>query len=314
MAPVVDVLNQVVPRLETHRAEPEHNRRRCRALVMRSTKAVGVILVVIATWIIITVQTLAADPQAKVLPEEILTQPPLRNSIGMELKLIPAGTFLMGSANGDSDEQPVHEVTISRPYYLGVTEVTNGQWQAVMGDVPSKWKNADLPVESVIWDDAVAFCKALSALPAERQAGRVYRLPTEAEWEYACRAGTSTKYSFGDDESLLGDFAWYSGNSGRQTHPVGQRRPNAWGLYDMHGNVWEWCSDWYGDYTAGAVRDPVGPASGSYRVLRGGSWYSAAWYCRSADRGRPFPSIRCSNDGFRLALSPSGASSPEAGE
>jgi formylglycine-generating enzyme required for sulfatase activity/serine/threonine protein kinase len=238
----------------------------------------------------------------------------IANSIGMQLKLIPAGTFSMGSANGDSDEQPVHEVTISRPYYLGVTEVTNGQWQAVMRDVPSKWKNADLPVESVSWEDAATFCNRLSSLPAERRAGRVYRLPTEAEWEYACRAGTTTAYSFGDDKSLLGDFAWYPGNSGRQTHPVGQKRPNAWGLYDMHGNVWEWCSDLYGDYAAGAVRDPAGPATGSLRVLRGGSWSYSAGRCRSAFRGRGNPSNRDSRVGFRLALSPSGASSPEASE
>jgi formylglycine-generating enzyme required for sulfatase activity len=314
MAPVVDVLNQVVPRLETHRAQREHNQRRCRALVMRSTKAVGVILVVIAAGISITVQTLAADPLAKALPEEMLSHPPVRNSIGMELKLIPAGTFLMGSANGSSDEQPVHEVTITKPYYLGVTEVTNGQWQAVMGDVPSRWKNADLPVENVSWADAATFCSRLSGLAAERQAGRVYRLPTEAEWEYARRAGTTTEYSFGDDDSLLGDFAWFDDNSGRQTHPVGEKRPNGWGLYDMHGNVWEWCSDWYGDYTAGAVRDPVGPASGSDRVLRGGGWYSPAWICRSEDRGGIDPSGRGSSYGFRLAVSPSGASSPEAGE
>jgi formylglycine-generating enzyme required for sulfatase activity len=314
MAPVVDVLNQVVPRLETHRAQREHNQRRCRALVMRSTKAVGVILVVIAAGISITVQTLAADPLAKALPEEMLSHPPVRNSIGMELKLIPAGTFLMGSANRDSNERPLHQVTISRPYYLGVTEVTNGQWQAVMGDVPSKWKNADLPVESVIWDDAVAFCKALSALPAERQAGRVYRLPTEAEWEYACRAGTSTEYSFGDDDLLLDYVAWHEGNSGNQTHPVGQKRPNAWGLYDMYGNVLEYCSDWFGDYAVGAVRDPAGPASGSYEVFRGGSWGSAAGSCRSAYRSGLGASFRFSNFGFRLAFSPSGASSPEAGE
>ena len=142
----------------------------------------------------------------------------------------------------------------------------------------------------------------------------MYRLPTEAEWEYACRAGTTTEYSFGDDVSVLGDFAWFDDNSGSQTHPVGQKRPNGWGLYDMHGNVWEWCSDWHGDYAAGAVRDPAGPASGSIRVLRGGCWYDSAGFCRSAFRIRFYPSYRFSNYGFRLALSPSGASSPEAGE
>ena len=237
----------------------------------------------------------------------------LTNSIGMKFVEIPAGTFSMGSANGPSDER-VHEVTITKPYYLGVYEVTNGDGKAVKGFVPGKWKDDNLPIESVTWHEAVAFCEALSALPAERQAGRVYRLPTEAEWEYACRAGTTTAYSFGDDESLLGDFAWFDDNSGSQTHPVGQKRPNGWGLYDMHGNVWEWCSDWKGGYGAAAATDPQGPASGSIRVLRGGSWYFTARFCRSADRYGYYPSYRNSNSGFRLALSPSGAGSPEAGE
>jgi formylglycine-generating enzyme required for sulfatase activity len=246
----------------------------------------------------------AADQQREAMEQQATATKPLKtltNSIGMKFVEIPAGTFSMG-----------RPVTISRPYYLGVTEVTNGQWQVVMGDAR---KDADLPVANVGWEDAATFCSRLSSLPAERQAGRVYRLPTEAEWEYACRAGTATEYSFGDDESLLGDFAWYSGNSGSHTRPVGQKKPNAWGLYDMHGNVWEWCSDWYGDYATGAVRDPKGPASGSYRVLRGGSWNRTARSCRSASRSWDFPSNRSSSYfGFRLALSPSGASSPEAGE
>jgi formylglycine-generating enzyme required for sulfatase activity len=231
----------------------------------------------------------------------------------MKFVEIPAGTFSMGSANGDSDDGPVHEVRISKPYYLGVYEVTNGDGKAVKGFVPSTWKDDNLPIESVTWDEAVAFCEALSALPAERQAGRVYRLPTEAEWEYACRAGTTTAYSFGDDESLLGDFAWFGANAGGSTHPVGQKKPNGWGLYDMQGNVWEWCSDRYGDYAAAAATDPQGPAQGSSRVLRGGSWHVTARYCRSAIRNGDYPSFRISF-GFRLALSPSGAGSPEAGE
>ena len=213
----------------------------------------------------------------------------LTNSIGMKFVEIPAGTFSMGSANGDSDDGPVHEVRISKPYYLGVYEVTNGDGKAVKGFVPSTWKDDNLPIESVTWDEAVAFCEALSALPAERQAGRVYRLPTEAEWEYACRAGTTTAYSFGDDESLLGDFAWFGANAGGSTHPVGQKKPNGWGLYDMQGNVWEWCSDRYGDYAAAAATDPQGPAQGSLRVLRGGSWNGTAGGCRSAYRGRRLP-------------------------
>ena len=159
----------------------------------------------------------------------------LENSVSMDFVLIPAGQFSMGSVAGDSDEQPVHEVTISQPFYLGVYEVTEADWSRVMGGNKG---SSTRPVLDVSWDDAVSFCAKLSALPAERAAGRVYRLPTEAEWEYACRAGTTTAYSFGDDASLLVDFAWFGGNSGGQTHPVGQKKPNPWGLYDMHGNVW----------------------------------------------------------------------------
>jgi eukaryotic-like serine/threonine-protein kinase len=143
-----------------------------------------------------------------------------------------------------------------------VYEVTQGEYERVMGTNPSHFKgDPRLPVETVSWQDAMTFCERLSALPAERSAGRVYRLPTEAEWEYACRAGSTTIYSFGDSEGSLGDYAWYDSNSGSKTHPVGQKRPNAWGLYDMHGNVWEWCSDWYdGSYYASSpVDDPTGP-------------------------------------------------------
>ena len=158
------------------------------------------------------------------------------------------------------------------------------------------------------------FCRKLSELPEERKAERVYRLPTEAEWEYACRAGTTTKYSFGEDEKLLGDYGWFDGNSDEQTHPVGQKKPNAWGLYDMHGNAWEWCSDWLGEYPYGEVTNPKGPSSGSNRVIRGGCWYDPGRRCPSANRFWSIPSRRIMVLGFRLALSPSGAESPEAGK
>jgi formylglycine-generating enzyme required for sulfatase activity len=237
--------------------------------------------------------------------EEIRSLTPLRNSIGMELRLLPAGRFEMSSNR---------KVRISRPFYIGVYQVTNSQWKAVMGDVPSKWEGADLPVESVSWEDVTMFCRRLSARPEEKRLGREYRFPTEAEWEYACRAGTTTEYSFGDDESILNVHAWFDANSGGQTHPVGQKRPNAWGLYDMHGNVWEWCDDWFEELSNGGFTDPKGPRSGSHRVLRGGSWRGTAWSCRSARRSGDYPSSRDSGSGFRLALSPSGASSPEAGE
>jgi formylglycine-generating enzyme required for sulfatase activity len=248
--------------------------------------------------------------------DEILALPPLENSIGMKLKLLPAGTFTMGEAGGDSDERP-HEVTLSRPFYLGVNEVTNAQWRRVMGNVPSTWKDADRPVEQVSWEEAVEFCRKLSELPAEKKAGRVYRLPTESEWEYACRAGTTTRYSFGDAEGKLGEHGWFDTNSGGETHPVGKKRPNPWGLYDMHGNLFEWCSDWYGEYPKDAVTDPQGPSGASARVFRGGCWNFSARACRSASRFRYDPLFRLPLHylGFRLALSLSGsqASPPEAG-
>jgi formylglycine-generating enzyme required for sulfatase activity len=229
--------------------------------------------------------------------------PPLGNSIGMELRLLAPGRFTMGQAGSETP----HEVTLTKPFYIGVYEVTNAQWQRVMGSVPSRWKEQDRPVERVSWDDAVEFCRRLSALPDEHKAGRVYRLPTEAEWEYACRAGSTTRYCFGDDESRLGDYGWFDGNSGDQTHPVGRKKANAWGLFDMHGNVWEWCSDRYADYGRGDVTDPQGPSGASVRVFRGGSWLYPAWSCRSAYRDGHAPSRRLFDLGFRLALSPSGA-------
>jgi len=246
-------------------------------------------------------------------PGNTPAQPILVNSVGISLKYCPPGKFTMGDAGGDSDEKP-HLVTLTRPFYVGVHEVTNAQWKKVMGSVPSNWKDDDHPVEQVTWKEVTEFCGKLSALPAERKAGRVYRLPTEAEWEYACRAGTTTKYSFGNDENLLGEYGWFNGNSGNATHLVGQKKPNAWGLYDMHGNVWEWCSDWHGDYGTNAVTDPQGSSSGSDRVFRGGFWRNTAGDCRSADRYWDYPSFRDSSLGFRLALSPSGAESPEAGK
>ena len=234
----------------------------------------------------------ASNPTPVELPESA-------NSIGMKFKLIPAGTFTMGE-NDDA-----HEVTLTKPFKMGVHEVTQAQYEQVMGVNRSWFTGANNPVETVGWEDAVEFCRKLSELPAEKAAGNVYRLPTEAEWEYACRAGTTTKHSFGDDESELG-YAWLSENSGDETHPVGSKLPNAWGLYDMHGNVWEWCQDWFFFSSSGSVTDPTGPATGSYRVIRGGSWSNTAGYCRSAYRGRYGPSGRSNGSGFRVSLSPSG--------
>ncbi len=238
--------------------------------------------------------------------ERMLSQPPIENSIGMRLNLLPAGTFRMGQTGGDSDETP-HDVTLTQPFYIGVHAVTNAQWKQVMGSVPSERSAKNLPVTNVNWDEVTEFCRKLSALPEEKLAGRVYRLPTEAEWEYACRAGSTTKWSFGDDESRLGDYAWFEGNSGKQTHPVGMKKPNAWGLFDMHGNVREWCCDGHSDYGSDAVTDPQGPSGTSGRVFRGGGWVDSAGDCRSARRLRRDPSYRIHYLGFRLALSPPGA-------
>ena len=223
------------------------------------------------------------------------------NSIGMRFVPIPAGTFTMGSADGEF-ETP-HEVTLTRSFELGVYEVTQEQYEAVMGTTPSHFKGPQNPAENVSWDEAVEFCRKLSELPAEKSAGYEYRLPTEAEWECACRAGTKTTYSFGDSSSKLGDYAWYNKNSGKTTHPVGGKKPNAWGLYDMHGNVWEWCQDWYGDYPSGSVTDPTGAAAGSYRVRRGGGWFSRPQRCRSAIRYGGSPGHRSYGLGFRVLRS-----------
>ncbi|MDR1817371.1 MAG: SUMF1/EgtB/PvdO family nonheme iron enzyme [Puniceicoccales bacterium] len=219
------------------------------------------------------------------------------------IKMLPvaAGSFQMGGK--ESDEKPVHTVTISKPFWLGETPVTQAQWKTVMGDEPSHFKNAgeNAPVECVSCERAMEFCKKLNE--AERTAGRlpegyVYALPTEAQWEYACRAGTT-----GDYAGNLEAMAWYEENSGGGTHAVAQKQPNAWGFYDMHGNVWEWCADWYDNYPTGSVTDPSGPRSGVLRVLRGGCWGSTAAYCRSARRDGGVPADRYNRGlGFRLAL------------
>jgi formylglycine-generating enzyme required for sulfatase activity len=200
-------------------------------------------------------------------------------------------------------------VTISKDYYLGVYEVTQEQYQRINGTNPSKFKGANYPVEKVSYVDAIAFCKKLSELPEEKAAGRVYRLPTEAEWEYACRAGSTTRFAFGDSESQLGAYCWFKENSNQTTHPVGEKLSNAWGLYDMHDNVWEWCSDWYGNYRTSAVTDPVGPKRTTDHVIRGGGLGNNAGGCRSAYRFKSHASERnfVYETGFRVALSSSEA-------
>jgi len=233
--------------------------------------------------------TTTNNPKPVELPESAA-------SIGMEFKLIPAGTFTMGE--GDS----AHEVTLTRPFYIGIHEVTRAQYEKVMGMIPSGLERGSNPVIMTTWHGAVDFCHRLNRLPAEQAAGNVYRLPTEAEWEYACRAGTTTKYSFGDDPEdyrQIWQYAWIEGNS-NGTQPVGKKKPNPWGLYDMHGNALEWCQDRYGKYPIGAVTNPTGPASGSSRVFRGGMAGIPSNYCGSATRGGNSPSYN--GAGLRLCL------------
>jgi len=227
---------------------------------------------------------------------------------------IPAGSFTMGSPKteqdrGDNENQV--PVRITKPFGIGLTVVTQGQWRAVMGSEP--WRHEgleddqcgdDFPAVYVSWHDAVLFCETLTGL--ERETGRLtatqsYRLPTEAEWEYACRAGTTTAYSFGDDPEQLGEYGWFGENSGGKLHPVAQKKPNPWGLFDMHGNVWEWCADWY-DGTLAGGDDPVGRAAGASRVLRGGDWSLGASFCRSAYRGLYDPWLRYGRDAFRVVV------------
>jgi formylglycine-generating enzyme required for sulfatase activity len=237
----------------------------------------------------------------------------ITNSIGMKLVLIPKGTFMMGSPIGeDCGNEGQHQVTISKDYYLGATPVTIAQYEKVTGrrgycglETESDMSVSDrliYPVACIPWEHAVEFCEKLSDLPAEKKEGRKYRLPTEAEWEYGCRAGSNTAYSFGATAELLGDYAWFGENSGRHPRPVGEKKPNAWGLYDMHGNVWEYCSDWYGEYTEGAVTDPTGPKEGDAHVIRGGSCNYSAAECRSAYRFERFYCRRRRFYGFRVVL------------
>ena len=264
-------------------------------------------------------------------PQDAVTQSyyacTFANSIGMEFSRIPAGTLLMGSPKeepGREEDEGQHLVTISEPFYMQVTEVTQGQWQKLLGKDPSYFSDCGdaCPVEQVTWSDAVEFCNRLSELEGLRIAYRVlegftvwekeaegYRLPTEAEWEYACRAGSTSAFYTGGitriREALdpnLDRAGWYFGNV-LGTQPVKGKVCNPWGLYDMHGNVWEWCWDWYGQYDASPVQDPTGPLVGARRVLRGGSWHGDAKNCRSADRVLYAPGGKNYSLGFRVCRS-----------
>ena len=230
------------------------------------------------------------------------------NPVGMRFAWIPPATFLMGSPPNEpqrSDGETQHKVTLTKGFWMGVHQVTQAQWQAVMGSNPSSFKGDNLPVVNVSWDDCAAFCEALG-----KKDGKAYRLPTEAEWEYACRAGTTTPFHFGaaistDQANYNGDYAYNNGKKGvcrRKTTPVGGFPANAWGLFDMHGNVFEWCQDLYGSYQTGDISDPLNQTNGVARVVRGGSWGGPPRLCRSAFRYGRAPGYRYVIFGCRVAL------------
>ncbi len=271
------------------------------------------------------------------------------NSLKMGFVLAPAGQFQMGSPANEKDsegDESLRQVTITKPFYIGKTEVTQSQYEAVMGFNPAYFQGdvmterdpdtgritkevdtSNYPVESICWDDAVEFCKRLSNRPEEMRAGRSYRLPTEAEWEYCCRAGSDRRFDFGDSEKTLMGSAWYAMNCGDRTmspdviagkdrgelvrrlqefrcrtREVATKKPNSWGIYDMHGNIWEICSDWYGPYDKGPVADPQGPPQGDYVVVRGGGWAGMASSCRCASRDMTRSDQRDWVNGFRVVM------------
>ena len=242
----------------------------------------------------------------------------LGDGIPLQMVTIPAGKFMMGSPDTETidlpkpgthrtNESPVHEVAITRPFFIATFKVTQEQYQDVMGANPSKFVGNHQPVDSVTWEDAVLFCQRASA-----KAKRTIHLPTEAEWEYAARSGTATRYSFGDDETKIGEYAWFHDNAKGQTHPVGEKLPNAWGLFDVHGLLWEYTSDFYSDsYANSTSRDPIGPASGTAHSTRGGTYGSRPPFLRSAIRIES-PAAHASKDilshfGFRVVMDAGGA-------
>jgi len=242
------------------------------------------------------------------LPKKLTVD--LDNGVKLEMVLIPTGEFMMGTSDLDGSamlgEKPQRRVRITKPFYFGTYVVTQEQWEAVMGNNPSHFRGPKNPVECVSWDDCQLFLGKLNTNSSARESK--FQLPTEAQWEYACRAGSATKYCFGDDQAQLGDYAWYDKNSTDKTHRVGEKKPNAWGLYDMHGNVWEWCQDFdsYG-YGESPVDDPTPPAGLPQRVCRGGSWLCPAGFCRSVVRGHEcLPAKRINDLGFRVSLIPAG--------
>ena len=278
-----------------------------KAIPIFGAVAVVFLIVIIApVWLMMNQKSASVNPDRSTGPPPTTsnrnanTSGPARggftNADNMEFVYVPEGSFTMGSANGDADEKPVHEVTIRHSFYIGKYEVTQVQWQMLTGNNPSSFKSCgdNCPVDSVTWDEAQKFIAQLNHL----QDGYFYRLPTEAEWEYACRAGTTTDYA-GD----VKEMAWFAANSNERTHAVGLKQTNAWGVADMHGNVWEWCEDWYHETYYGAPTDGSAWLKGGdqkYRVLRGGSWNNDANNLRSAYRDNIVPTNKNDLNGFRV--------------
>ena len=225
----------------------------------------------------------------------------VKDGVSIDMVKVEAGTFMMGATsemkNPDIDEKPVHQVTLTNDYYMGKYEVTQALWEAVMGSNPSKYKGDNLPVESVSWNDCQEFISRLNSLT-----GRKFRLPTEAEWEYAARGGKKSRSYQYSGSSNISDVAWYDENCGSTTRAVGTKRPNELGIYDMSGNVWEWCHDWYSSYSSLSQMNPIGAISGACRVRRGGSWDNSVWYSRSSSRSYDTSDYSRINLGLRLAL------------
>jgi formylglycine-generating enzyme required for sulfatase activity len=247
-----------------------------------------VVLLLFAVALMAAISCSAPDKPAG--PETVTT------ASGVATVRIPAGTFAMGDPSGEIDAEFVRQVTVNA-FYMDVYEVTQGEYERVMGDNPSRWTDPDAPVEQVRWSDAVRYCNARSELEGLTVAydtgtwtcdftANGYRLPTEAEWEYAARGGTTSTFFFGPDDGKMDLYAWTKSNAGRRTHPVGKKLPNAWGLYDMYGNVWEWCHDLYAPdgYETSGIDNPTGPAEGDTRIVRGGSWDTAPAKCSSTFR------------------------------
>ena len=227
---------------------------------------------------------------------------PVKDGISIDMVRVEVGTFTMGATPEMEDpynwEKPTHQVTLTNDYYIGKYEMTQALWQAVMGSNPSRFKGDNLPVEMVSWDECQEFISKLNSIT-----GKTFRLPTEAEWEYAARGGNKSRGYQYSGSNNISDVAWYDDNSGSKTHAVGSKQSNELGIYDMTGNVWEWCQDWYGSYSSSSQVNPIGANSGSNRVIRGGSWSGAAWGCRSSYRYGSSPGYRGSNFGLRLVLS-----------